>query len=188
LSTVLSSASLLSRYTITEEQDKRQRHIEKIKGSVKHLNDLLDDFLSLGKLDEGKEGTEFIELNLYELLSDTIDEMKGLTKKFQNIEYEHFGPEVMESDKKLIKNILINLVSNAIKFSDEGKTIHVNSTVKEEVAVISVRDEGIGISKEDQAHLFSSFFRGKNALNIQGTGLGRAWTAHCKTLPRLISR
>ena len=76
------------------------------------------------------------------------------------------------SDKKLIKNILINLVSNAIKFSDEGKTIHVNSTVREEVAVISVRDEGIGISKEDQAHLFSSFFRGKNALNIQGTGLG----------------
>lgn len=172
LSTVLSSASLLSRYITTEEQDKRQRHIEKIKGSVKHLNDLLDDFLSLGKLDEGKVGADFAELNLYELLSDTIDEMKGLSKKFQNIEYEHFGPETIESDKKLIKNILINLISNAIKFSDEGKTIHVHSVVKEDGAVISVRDEGIGISKEDQAHLFSSFFRGKNALNIQGTGLG----------------
>src|SRR4029079_5652161 len=77
-----------------------------------------------------------------------------------------------ESDKRLIKNILINLITNAIKFSEEGKTIHVNSTVKEKLAVISVKDEGIGISKEDQAHLFSSFFRGKNALNIQGTGLG----------------
>jgi PAS domain S-box-containing protein len=172
LSTVLSSASLLSRYTTTEEQEKRQRHIEKIKGSVKHLNDLLDDFLSLGKLDEGKIGAEFGEVNLYELLSDTIDEMKGLAKKNQNIEYEHFGSEMIESDGKLIKNILINLISNAIKFSDEGKTVHVNSTVKETVAVISVRDEGIGISREDQVHLFSSFFRGKNALNIQGTGLG----------------
>ena len=172
LSTVLSSASLLSKYTITEDQPKRERHIEKIKASVKHLNDLLDDFLSLGKLDEGKVGAEFTKLNLYELLADTIDEMKGLVKKDQQIVYEHLGPEVIESDKKLIKNILINLISNAIKFSDEGNVIHVNSVVKEDLAAISVRDEGIGISKEDQAHLFSSFFRGKNALNIQGTGLG----------------
>jgi PAS domain S-box-containing protein len=172
LSTVLSSASLLSKYTTTEDQPKRERHIEKIKGSVKHLNDLLDDFLSLGKLDEGKVGAEFAGLNLYELVSDTIDEMKGLVKKDQQIAYDHLGPEIIESDKKLIKNILINLISNAIKFSEEGKTIHVSSHVKEDLAVISVRDEGIGISKEDQSHLFSSFFRGKNALNIQGTGLG----------------
>lgn len=172
LSTVLSSASLLSKYTTTEEQEKRQKHIEKIKGSVKHLNDLLDDFLSLGKLDEGKVGAVFGEISLNENIADTIDEMKGLVKKNQNIEYTHCGNEMIESDKKLIKNILINLISNAIKFSEEGKTIHVISTVKENVAVISVRDEGIGVSKEDQAHLFSSFFRGKNALNIQGTGLG----------------
>lgn len=172
LSTVLSSASLLSRYTTAEDQEKRQKHVEKIKASVKHLNDLLDDFLSLGKLDEGKVGAEFSELSLYELLSDTIDEMKGLTKKNQNVEYEHFGEELIESDGKLIKNIMINLITNAIKFSDEGKTIYVNSNVKDHEAIISVRDEGIGISREDQVHLFSSFFRGKNALNIQGTGLG----------------
>ena len=172
LSTVLSSASLLSKYTKTEEQEKRNRHIEKIKGSVKHLNDLLEDFLSLGKLGEGKVSTEFHELNLPELAQDTIDEMKGLVKKDQRIEYRHLGEELIESDKKLIKNILINLISNAIKFSGGGKTIHVNSTVKKDQAVISVKDEGIGISEEDQQHLFSSFFRGKNALNIQGTGLG----------------
>ena len=172
LSTVLSSASLLSRYTTTQDQDKRQRHVDKIKGSVKHLNDLLDDFLSLGKLDEGKVGPEFEKMNLQELLCDTIDEMRALAKNFQNIEYEHSGPAEIESDKRLIKNIMINLISNAIKFSDEGKTICVKSYVKEEHAIISVRDEGIGISKEDRAHLFSSFFRGKNALNIQGTGLG----------------
>lgn len=172
LSTVLSSASLLSRYTTTEDQEKRQRHVDKIKGSVKHLNDLLNDFLSLGKLDEGKVGPEFGKLDLKELLCETIDEMRGLAKNFQNIEYIHSGPTEIESDKKLIKNIMINLVSNAIKFSDEGGTIHVESHVKEELAIISVRDEGIGIAKEDRAHLFSSFFRGKNALNIQGTGLG----------------
>lgn len=172
LSTVLSSASLLGKYTTTEEQEKRNRHIDKIKGSVKHLNDLLEDFLSLGKLDEGKVGAVFHQFNLHELVQDTIDEMKGLVKKEQRIEYQHTGNETVESDKKLVKNILINLVSNAIKFSSEGTTVRVTSQVKKDEAVLSVRDEGIGIAEEDQHHLFSSFFRGKNALNIQGTGLG----------------
>lgn len=172
LSTVLSSASLLGKYITTEDQDKRTRHIEKIKGSVKQLNNLLEDFLSLGKLDEGKVETSLDELNLPELLQDTIDEMKGLIKKEQQIIYTHSGNDMIESDKKLVKNVLINLISNAIKFSEEGIPISVNSDVKENTAAISVRDEGIGISEEDKKHLFSSFFRGKNAINIEGTGLG----------------
>jgi PAS domain S-box-containing protein len=172
LSTVLSSASLLSKYTTTDEQDKRNRHIEKIKGSVKHLNDLLEDFLSLGKLDEGKIGAIFGELNLKDVVHDTIEELKGLIKPGQNVQYEHHGQEIIESDKKLIKNILINLISNAIKFSENNKNVYVASQVNQNQAVISVKDEGIGISDEDQEHLFSSFFRGKNAINIQGTGLG----------------
>jgi signal transduction histidine kinase len=172
LSTVLSSASLLSKYTTTEEQDKRNRHIEKIKGSVKHLNDLLEDFLSLGKLDEGKIGAIYGELNLKDVVHDTIEELKGLIKQGQNVNYKHKGQEIIESDKKLIKNILINLVSNAIKFSDSNKNVYVSSLVEGNHAIISVKDEGIGISDEDQEHLFSSFFRGKNAINIQGTGLG----------------
>lgn len=172
LSTVLSSASLLSKYTREEEQDKRNRHIDKIKGSVKHLNDLLEDFLSLGKLDEGKIGAQFSEFNLHEVMQDTIDEMRGLMKKGQQVEYDHQGADLVDSDKKLIKNVLINLISNAIKFSDEASAIHVACKVGEDEALISVKDAGIGISAEDQEHLFSSFFRGKNAINIQGTGLG----------------
>ena len=74
--------------------------------------------------------------------------------------------------KKLLKNILINLISNAIKFSEKDGDIEVTSSLDGGSAIISVRDHGIGISEEDQKHLFSTFFRGKNALNIQGTGLG----------------
>jgi PAS domain S-box-containing protein len=172
LSTVLSSASLLSKYTTTEDQDKRNRHIEKIKSSVKHLNDLLEDFLSLGKLDEGKVGAQFQSLNIQEVMSDTIEEMKGLVKKNQHIEYGHSGGTEVISDKKLIKNVLINLISNAIKFSDEGASIFVNSELAMDKLAVEVRDQGIGISGDDQEHLFSSFFRGRNAINIQGTGLG----------------
>lgn len=172
LSTVLSSASLLSKYKTGEEQDKREKHIAKIKGSVKHLNDLLEDFLSLGKLDEGKVGTVTGEFNIHEIIHEIIDEMKGIIKKDQRILYNYAGKEIVDSDKKLVKNILINLISNAIKFSDESTSIQITSNVNDDSIVISVQDQGIGISEEDQEHLFSSFFRGKNAMNIQGTGLG----------------
>lgn len=172
LSTVLSSASLLSKYKKEDEQDKREKHIEKIKNSVKHLNDLLEDFLSLGKLDEGKVTANCLEINIKDLIAETVDEMNGLTKENQVIRYEHQGNETAITDSKLLKNILINLMTNAIKFSASGTTIDVRSNCNSEKVTVSVTDRGIGISKEDQPHLFSSFFRGANATNIQGTGLG----------------
>jgi PAS domain S-box-containing protein len=172
LSTVLSSASLLGKYTAEEDQPKRWRHIEQIKGSVKQLNDLLEDFLSLGKLDEGKLEAHFNTFNLNELIQDTVEEMKGLLKHNQQIVYNGNGELEVESDKKLLRHVLMNLISNAIKFSDEGAVITIDSKISENEAEVSVTDEGIGISEEDKVHLFSSFFRGKNAINIQGTGLG----------------
>jgi len=172
LSTVLSSASLLSKYTSSEDQEKRTRHINRIKESVKHLNDILEDFLSLGKLDEGMVSVSFSEFDMKEVITDTTEEMKGLLKGNQNILYRHEGSNLARTDKKLLRNILINLVNNAIKFSGEGMPIEVNSVINNGRISVSVADKGIGISKEDQEHLFSSFFRGKNAQNIQGTGMG----------------
>lgn len=172
LSTVLSSAALLARYSLTEEQKQRERHIAKIKDSVKHLNDLLEDFLSLGKLDEGKVGTSVTQFELNNVIEETIEEMNGMVKSGQSIMYHHEGNATMESDKKMLRNILINIITNAIKFSEPNTQITVSSSIQGDYATIVVRDEGIGISPEDNAHLFSSFFRGKNAQNIQGTGLG----------------
>jgi PAS domain S-box-containing protein len=172
LSTVLSSASLLSKYISEEDQGKRDRHIKKIKDSVKHLNDILNDFLSLGKLDEGKVAADPHEFNGKEMIEDTIEEMKGLIKAGQQIEYTYTGDEKLYSDKKLLKNILFNLFSNAIKFSDANSVIKLDCHTHAGTTIISIADKGIGISLEDQEHLFSSFFRGANASNIQGTGLG----------------
>ena len=172
LSTVLSSASLLSKYTTGDDQDKRDRHIEKIKNSVKHLNDILEDFLSLGKLDEGKVQAHPVEFDLKECINETVDEMKGLLKQDQHILFSHEGETKIYTDKKLLKNIVINLLSNAIKFSDEGSAIDLMSKVNSRLAEVIVADKGVGIPEEDREHLFTSFFRGKNVLNIQGTGLG----------------
>ncbi len=172
LSAVLSSASLIGKYTTTETQPNRDKHINRIKDSVKHLNDLLEDFLSLGKLDEGKVGTVLVAFNVQEKINNTIEDMKGLLKPNQRIEYHHQGGETVVSDKNMVRNMLINLISNAIKFSDNDGIVEINSRVNDHEASVTVKDHGIGISEEDQKHLFSTFFRGKNAINIQGTGLG----------------
>jgi PAS domain S-box-containing protein len=172
LTTILSSATLISEYPLTEQNDKRMKHVERISSAVNNLNDILTDFLSLSKIEEGKVDAVFRDFNIKSLVTDLIDELKGLYKKEQNISFEHSGPEVTSLDPKLLKNILVNLISNALKFSDEGKTVNiqVKNTVK--TLSISVADAGIGISEDDKEHLFQRFFRGQNATNIQGTGLG----------------
>ena len=173
LSTVLSSAALLGKYTKEDEQDKRDKHIKRIKDSVKHLNVLLEDFLSLGKLEEGKIKAEISDFPIKDFLEEVVDEIKSLTKEGQEIHCAYSGKNEFISDKRLLKNILINLLSNAIKFSpvDASIWLQVDHLPNGHLR-LSVKDEGIGISEEDQQHLFSSFFRGGNALNIEGTGLG----------------
>lgn len=172
LSSILSSAALLSRYTKTEEQDNRDRHIRRIKDSVKHLNDLLEDFLSLGKLEEGKIMAKPERFNVKEFIADVADETKAILKKGQHFDVDCGDCADFYTDKKLLKNALINLVSNAVKFSDEEACISIRVQCQDAMLELMVKDQGIGISEDDQDHLFSSFFRGKNALNIQGTGLG----------------
>jgi PAS domain S-box-containing protein len=171
LATVLSSAALLSRYTKSEQQDKREKHIHKIKNSVAHLTNLLNDFLSLGKLEEGKAVIipEYIEL--HDLCADIIDELSGMLGENQQLKCETFGEiKKLYVDKKILKNILFNLVSNAIKYSDTDVLLKIH--YRDEDVKMDVIDWGIGIPEEDQKHLFSRFFRASNVTNIQGTGLG----------------
>src|SRR6185437_754610 len=173
LSTVLSSAALLGKYQQAEDQEKRDRHIKRIKDAVKHLNTLLEDFLSLGKLEEGKIKAEPASFAVREFLEEVVEEMRPLAKDDQRIDLVYSGTDGFVSDKRLLKNILINLLSNAVKFSPEGAAIRLEAVHTAEGGLsVSVQDEGIGISAEDRQHLFSSFFRGANALNIEGTGLG----------------
>ena len=172
LSTVLSSASLLSKYTKTDEQEKRERHIERIKESVKHLNLLLEDLLSLGKLDEGLIAVKNETFDLLLFLKDFINEMQEIVRKNQRIVLSFESCGEFTTDRRLLKNILLNLVSNAIKFSPEESAVFVTASCKKNELKISVKDSGIGISKEDKEHLFERFFRARNAANIQGTGLG----------------
>jgi PAS domain S-box-containing protein len=173
LSAILSSTSLVEHYTKPEQEEKRKKHVDRIKSSVRNLTSILDDFLSLEKLEQGKVEAHSIEFNLKEFIEDAIEEMEGMLKrKQQKINFHFAGEEEVRQDKKILRNVLLNLLSNAVKYSPEGKEIHVSAEVKDAKVMLSVRDEGIGIPAEAQKHLFDKFFRAKNATNIQGTGLG----------------
>lgn len=172
LSTILSSASLVAKYVQTDEQEQRNRHINRIKSSVNNLTDLLNEFLSIGKIEDGKISANNQQFNLKDLITSLCSEMEGIAKSNQQFRYVHTGNEIIFSDPALLRNIITNLLSNAIKFSPEGSIIEVSSTVSEKNIVLTVKDNGMGISAEDQQHLFERFFRGTNVTNIQGTGLG----------------
>ena len=172
LSTILSSTYLVEKYTTIDEQPKRERHLQRIISSVSSLIGILDEFLSVGKIEEGKISAKFSEFNLPKLITVLIDDMSTNLKEGQKFEYAHQGIEKVYLDPALIKYIVLNLLSNAIKFSFEKTVISINTIVNEEVVILSIKDRGIGISTEDKRHLMEQFFRGSNASNIQGTGLG----------------
>jgi signal transduction histidine kinase len=172
LSTILSSVSLIAKYTSSDEQDKRDKHIHRIRSAVSNLTDILNEFLSLGKIEEGKIQLHYSECNLKEQLQLIISEIHPILKNGQKIDYVHNGDVKANVDLSLLRNIMINLVSNAIKFSPEHAPIKVSSNHNGHSVDIEVKDQGLGIPDDDKKHLFERFFRGRNVDNIQGTGLG----------------
>ena len=172
LSTILSSASLLAKYTESIEQEKRDKHIQRIKSSVNNLTDILNEFLSIGKIEDGKLTANHTDFNLKEMITALSIEMQAIAKPGQLISFSYSGKETVHLDLTLLRNVIINLLSNAIKFSPEGGSIVLTVNVTDTTIMLSIKDTGLGISAEDQGHLFERFFRGANVTNIQGTGLG----------------
>lgn len=172
LSTILSSSSLIQKYRNEDQQSNREKHIERIKDSVRHLNSLLEDFLSMGKLEENKVLVSYENCNIRNLFYQVFEEMEVLKKPGQKIECSYHAREHGETDKLLLKGILVNLIGNAIKFSPENESILLSCSEMDGKLMVKVADKGIGIPAEDMDKLFGTFFRSKNAFNIQGTGLG----------------
>lgn len=175
LSTILSSTYLLEQYNNTNEVGKREKHLQHIKDAVGDMRNILEDFLSLGKLEEGliHSKQEIITGDdLFKEVQKIVEEMEQHCKQQQKIIFEHSCDFSVAIDKHLFRNILLNLLSNAIKFSSEDGIIKIVCKADNDNMALSIEDNGIGISEEDLAHLSERFFRGKNAVNIQGTGLG----------------
>jgi two-component system sensor kinase FixL len=173
LSSVQLSASLIEKYAQNFDSVNINRHVNKIKNSVTNLTGILNDFLSLEKLEAGKTEASFSRFDLVKLAEEITEEMQLMAKQNQTIIYQHTGlTSKVTLDQNLLKNCVINLIGNAIKYSGENTFIEFNTEITDKECTITVRDNGIGIPDRDQKHLFQPFFRAHNTGNIPGTGLG----------------
>ena len=173
LTTIVNSISLLSKYPVEDKyKDKQQSHVSRITNSVQYLTNILNDFLAIDKLEEGKVEMHFSEMDICEFSKEMIESMENMLKKGQHLEYSHKGQSTITMDKQILKSIYNNLISNAIKYSPEKSLITISTITADHQYTLNVCDQGIGIPQEEQYHLFERFFRAHNALNIPGTGLG----------------
>lgn len=179
LSTVLSSVELIELYKEETQQPKREKHIGRIKDAVNQLTEVLNDFLSLSKLEQGRVGVTDRLTDLRAIISTCVESSEGQLKPGQEVVLD-LAPEPgrIVTDPKLLRHILINLISNAAKYSPPGMEITITTGLRDEGGFISVTDKGIGIPAEDQPYLFDRFFRARNVENVKGTGLGLNIVSH----------
>jgi PAS domain S-box-containing protein len=180
LATILIASDLLKTFGYQLSEGKKLQQLNKIQAAVKNMNQLLEDVLFIGKAESGKFELKPVMLNLEKFCGDVLSEIEITDRKKHtfvfNCNRQCLQGECLlfEIDQKLIRQMLINLLSNAAKYSPQGSMVYFNLTCQDEKAIFQIRDEGIGIPEADQSRLFEVFHRASNVGNISGTGLGMA--------------
>jgi len=182
LAGILSSLNLINRYKDAEltawfrinNHQKIENHLDKIHESVRNLTTLINKFLALGNIAKGEIPVKYAPFNLEEALMNQKNQIQEIGKPGQKINYQHKGSTSQVSlDQHLLKNIINNLLSNALKFSYEHSEIQMISEIDEKEIKLMIKDDGIGIPQKEQNKIFRRFYRAHNALTFEeGTGLG----------------
>ncbi|SFW85294.1 PAS domain-containing sensor histidine kinase [Chitinophaga sancti] len=172
LSAILSSSYLISQYGQKGNFEQQEKHVNKIQHAVSLLTGILNNFLSIEKIEGGKIEPSFSEVTVTDYLTNIIEEINPLTSPGQALIYEHTGDPTLQTDIVLLRHIMTNLLSNAVKFSPKNENVYLFSECTGTKVEIRVVDHGIGIPAEAQANIFDRFFRAANSASIQGTGLG----------------
>lgn len=172
LTTVLTSVQLIKNYNASDSPEKIDKHIARIISSVNQLTDILNDVLTVGKLQEGDILFSPVTFNIKDHIAMIVAEFENDQNKEQHIFYKHSGKEIVVLDPILLKHITTNILSNAIKFSTKKPLVEIKTKWINGRLILSIKDYGIGIPPEYRKHLFEQFYRASNAINIQGTGLG----------------
>lgn len=173
LSGILTSTILLRKYNLAEQQEKRDKHIQTITDKVQYLNNILNDFLSLEKLETGNVNYNLSTFELGKVMKEVVSNANILLKKGQTINYpDHIDEISLLQDEKIIELTLSNLIHNAIKYSSENSVIAIKVSQDLDITTLEIIDDGIGIPKIDQKNIFNRYFRAENALLTEGTGIG----------------
>lgn len=183
LSVISSSAELLQTYGERWSQEKRGEHLGRIRRSVLGMTKMLDRILLIGKTEAGMLEFSPTTIQLGALCGEIVQSLE-LAETGRRTIHAEIAPEVgaARADAKLVRHILENLLSNALKYSPEGATVRFSATRDGESVVFVIEDRGIGIPEEDQARLFDGFHRARNATHISGTGLGLPVVKHAVEL------
>lgn len=173
LATILSSASLVKDYYERLTDEKRRTHLEKIETQVRYVTEMLDDVLAFSKVEAALLSFNPAPVALDELCRAIVEEIQQAARATHRIIFSSTG-DCGEAivDKKLMQQAITNLLTNAVKYSPGGGNIYLDLGCADSQAVIRVRDEGLGIPKEEQARVFDEFYRATNVGKIEGTGLG----------------
>lgn len=188
LNTILFSTELLQRYGNQISDQKKEIYLDRIQGSVKRMNELLSDVLTVGETESGKLQFSPQPLDIIRFCKDLVDEFHLSDRRNHQINFsfcqtsERDRPFLPLLDERLLRHILTNLLSNAVKYSPSGDPVEFKLALSDRTAIFRIQDHGIGIPKSDQANLFQSFHRASNVKAIPGTGLGLSIVKQCVDL------
>jgi PAS domain S-box-containing protein len=175
LATILSSTELLEYYSYKWSEEKKLIHFHRIQAAVKHMTQLLNDVLLIGKAEAGKIEAKPTPIDLLQFCGDLVEEIQLTANSYRTIAFRANCQCITACiDEKLLRQILSNLLSNAIKYSPDGSSVNFELVCDQTDAIFRIQDRGIGIPITDQAQLFNSFHRASNVGTISGTGLGLA--------------
>ena len=180
LATILSSTELLEHYSHSWAEEKKQRHFQRIETSVHHLTRLVNDVLMFSKAEAGKLEFNPVRLEVVAFCHELVEELQLTAGEKYSINFRCLGiPQEVYLDEKLLRQILSNLLSNALKYSPEGGEIQFELVFGQDTLIFRIQDQGIGIPLPDQSQLFDAFYRSSNVGTISGTGLGLAIVERC---------
>jgi PAS domain S-box-containing protein len=183
LGIIQSSAEILEDYLDQLNPDERKDHLQSIRNSTRRMAETMEEVLFIGGFDAAKIELKPAALNLYSFARRLVDEVMSATARRCPIELSLVNvPSQIQADDRLLRHIFNNLLTNAVKYSDAGRTVNfeIASTGAEIVCVI--RDLGIGIPEADREWLFNTFQRGRNVEDRPGTGLGLVIVRSCVDL------
>ena len=173
LAAIKAATDVILKYNDKLSQEDIKKRLFKIKREVRDMTIMLEDILIIGKADSQKLQFNAIEQDLVVLVKNIVSDYQLAQIEEREVIYKISRDKIMlNADPKWIKHIVINLFSNALKYSEAPTSIRIEIRQEENEIILSVTDKGIGISEKDQESLFEPFHRGKNVGNIQGTGLG----------------
>lgn len=173
LAIILSSSDLLQNYDARLTPEKKQEHYERIRSSIYHLTSLTDDISTIAKAESGRLTLNLTPINLHQLCETILENLRDSVGENHKFSFNREpGTESLQADEKLIRQILNNLLTNAVKYSPPNSNIDLKLHLDHDTVIISVKDEGIGVPLKDQLRIFEPFHRSDNVKQVSGTGLG----------------